>query len=270
MILDDVIRAAVRDVMAEVLLPIIETDAFQARLAAVIAERSAAHPIQPCPPEGAEASAAPMEAEEESPAPEGEAEDGPNPAWFPGSGPGRRLTKEGMAELRAMAKRRIPVKRIARMLGMSEPAARRQVKNLAGAANASSTPDQPVVNPKMAAPDAHTVVVVPAAVVPAPSQPAAPSLAFGQAGSAKAALLRRDPETGNTIATPAAPIDAGQLEPVPASYEDALDWLFAELRRQKMPAAEIETRLAQLSTKQVLATCNAQRVKAGLSPYVLT
>jgi hypothetical protein len=140
----------------------------------------------------------------------------------------------------------------------------------------ASKPDVQVDVPVIGA-EARTVAVVPAAEVPALIVPPAPlKIALPTLPApAKLILPAAPPKAAPAVHHPhtpreAVPMDPAQLEPVPASYEDALDWLFAELTRQKMQPAEIETRLAAMTTKQLLATCNAQRVKAGLSPYVLT
>jgi hypothetical protein len=148
-------------------------------------------------------------------------------------------------------------------------AKKRAARAAATPATAGGTPAETGVNPKInldhaSKPDVQVMQPVP----PLPSPEAFPAAAMREAAAERDATPQpsiRHPHTP----TPATPMDPARLEPVPASYEDALDWLFAELQRQKMQPAEIETRLAALSTKQLLATCNAQRVKAGLSPYVL-
>lgn len=208
-----------------------------------------------------------------APTPEPTAAEASNPAWFKGEGKRRRMTEEGLLQLRAMVGKGFSAGRIAQRLGMTHSSVQRQMKLLAGTPKEGSAPGQNGVNhkkPDPATPEAKTVAVVPAAEVQAPRQPAATSIPRAQIGAMVAARLPRDVDTGRTIPTQAAPTDPAQLEPVPASYEDALDWLFAHLVREKMKPAEVETRLAALTTKQLLATCNAQRVKAGLSPYVLT
>lgn len=65
----------------------------------------------------------------------------------------------------------------------------------------------------------------------------------------------------------APPPDLSALEPVDATIEDARDWLYAELHRQKLGHAEIEARLAIFTAPGLLAECNAHRLKQGLSPY---
>jgi hypothetical protein len=131
---------------------------------------------------------------------------------------------------------------------ITKPARKRSAEQVAPA------PTEDGVNPKMAEPAPAPVCVG----VDLASQPDVQVVQVVPAA--------RHPHTP----TPAAPMDPAQLEPVPASYEDALDWLLAHVAREGLNMAEVETRLAQLSTKQLLATCNAQRVKAGLSPYVMT
>lgn len=257
--LDDVVRTAIRDVMREVIEPLIPTEAFQRRLAEVIAERSAQHRIVPAEPVPAPSFPSPAMRQGE---PQAVAATAQPPAPRPAANlRGYRLSDAAVERARAayfdaggsLAKAAVKasmpkttISTLAGRLGWREM--------LLGAA---------------------AKTVVPAETKPAPRQPVASSLVPGQlarslAGSAKAAQLPRDPATGLTMPTEAAPMDPAQLEPVPASYEDVLDWLFAELRRQNMAPAEIEARFAAMSTKQLLATCNAQRVKAGLSPYVLT
>lgn len=219
-----------------------------------------------------------------------------------GEGPGRRLTDAGRARLKELAGEGLLPGAIARELGVSrvsrgsvvlrlgedaqpaETATARVERDLARAekvrayqrerlrkARAAKKQTPPASEPARA-PVARTIVVVPAAEVPAPRIPPAPSALV---------MARHVPAVAARVAAPAplkpqhapkppAPMDPAQLEPVPASYEDALDWLFAHLDREGLNTAEIEARLAQISTKQLLATCNAQRVKLGLSPYLVS
>jgi len=241
------------------------------------------------------------------PAPADPVEEAPTPApaatgpWTAGEGSRRRLTEAGLARVSALLAEGKTDSQIAAEMGITRRAVQlRRTNGTESAATWATTPQpdrdlaraeknrqyqrewyrkrrakggthgeaEPVVigvqvDVPVIVADARTVAVVPAAEVPARIVPPAPL---------KIALPKPPAPASHHPHTPreAVPMDPAQLEPVPASYEDALDWLFAELTRQKMPTAEIETRLAQLSTKQLLATCNAQRVKAGLSPYVLT
>lgn len=73
-----------------------------------------------------------------------------------------------------------------------------------------------------------------------------------------------------TPPTPASPVDPLILEPVPASIEDARDWLYEELLRERgkrASHAEIEARLALFTPPGLLAECNARRLRHGLPPY---
>ncbi len=217
-------------------------------------------------------------------------------AWAIGAGAGRRLTDAGRARLKELAAQGLLPGAIARELGVSrgsvvlrlgdeqrpaEPATARVERDLARAEKLRAYQRERVRKARAAKhrapapqPEAKTVVVVPAHQVPAPRIPPPPStLVMARHVPAVAARLAQSapvPAKPQHAPNPALPMDPAQLEPVPASYEDALDWLFAHLVREGLNTAEIEGRLAQLSTKQLLATCNAQRIKAGLSPYVLS
>lgn len=71
----------------------------------------------------------------------------------------------------------------------------------------------------------------------------------------------------------APPPNTKALEPVPASEEDARDWLYAEMQREggkRISHAEIEQRLAILTSAGIVAECNTRRIKHGLSPYALS
>lgn len=80
---------------------------------------------------------------------------------------------------------------------------------------------------------------------------------------AKVAARRHEPKA------PLEAVPAAGLEPVPASPDDAADWLTGALQRERLSPAEIEQRLAILRPAGVLAECNARRVKLGLPPYVI-
>jgi hypothetical protein len=294
--LDDIIRRAIHSVMRDILAPVVETEEFRVRLASAIAARCVAQRV---PKPRIEKQIEPIQASAPAAGP-----------WTVGEGSRRRLTEAGLARLAELLPEKSDTQIAAelgitrravetRRKEGTKPAAtwptKTQAEREAEAAEkrrayqrewlrkrregkTAPAAAEDGVNPKMAEPalaEPKTVAVVPAAVVPAPKVPPAPvimptTVPRAQAGALAAARLPRDPQTGRSIPTPAAPMDPAQLEPVPASYEDALDWLLAHVAREGLNMAEVETRLAQLSTKQLLATCNAQRVKAGLSPYVLT
>lgn len=68
-------------------------------------------------------------------------------------------------------------------------------------------------------------------------------------------------------ARPLEAVPATGLEPVPASHDDAADWLTGALTRERLSPAEIEQRLAVLTPAGVLAECNTRRRRLGLPPY---
>lgn len=59
------------------------------------------------------------------------------------------------------------------------------------------------------------------------------------------------------------------LQPVPASVEDARDWLYAELTRRGLSHLKIEARWMVLSAAETVAACNALRLEHGLPPYAV-
>lgn len=66
------------------------------------------------------------------------------------------------------------------------------------------------------------------------------------------------------------PAPPPRLEPVPAALEDARDWLYEEMLRERggrATHAEIEQRLAPLTPRGVLAECNVRRLRHGLPPF---
>lgn len=71
----------------------------------------------------------------------------------------------------------------------------------------------------------------------------------------------------------AKPPALGQLEPVPASIEDAKDWLYEELVRERGKRAnhaEIEARIAMFTPTGLLREVNTRRLRHGLPPYVIS
>lgn len=283
------ISRVVAEAMAQQFPPLM--DALAERVAAMVVER-----LAPATP--AETVQSPMHAastqtlvehlpkfaqgDETAPAPEDQ------PLTI-GKGAGKRLTDAGRARLKELAGKGMLPGAIARELGVSrgsvvlrlgdeerpaEPAGAQAERDLARAEKlrayqrervrkaraAKKHPATPDAEPPPV-PASKTVVVVPAAVAPAPRQPATPDIR---------ALAAKVAQRGRAQCNPPAPMDPAQLEPVPASYEDALDWLYAHLYREGLKTAEIETRLAQATTKQIIASCNAMRVKLGLSPYVVS
>jgi len=147
--------------------------------------------------------------------------------------------------------------------------------------------DVPVVNDKEVDPPASTMPVEPPKPAPLDEEGlrrawADPKLRRADImrahGISEGELDRRARDLGlgakardfaQVAAVPLPPSAAG-LEPVPASEEDARDWLFAQLKRERMTEAEIEIRMAQADRKAIFAGCNARRVKLGLPPYVPT
>ncbi len=84
--------------------------------------------------------------------------------------------------------------------------------------------------------------------------------------------------TPETVALPnrtpneAPPPDLSALEAVPASIEDATNWLYEELLRERgarAKHAEIEQRLALFTPRGLLTECNTRRVRHGLPPYAI-
>ncbi len=67
----------------------------------------------------------------------------------------------------------------------------------------------------------------------------------------------------------AATVDRSALLPVRATVEDAQDWLYSELLRAGHKHEAAMERLAIFTPAGLVRECNALRVRAGLSPYVV-
>jgi hypothetical protein len=68
--------------------------------------------------------------------------------------------------------------------------------------------------------------------------------------------------------TPGQPGKRAVLLPVPATAEDAKDWLYQEWRRRGLAHAAIQERLMQLTDQGAMREANLLRVSLGLPPYL--
>ena len=203
-------------------------------------------------------------------------EPAPDPAWFRGAGHGRRLTEEGFAQLRAMLDRKLPVKQIARILGMSPSSASRQMKILASAAKALSTADQSGVNPEEAQPAPEVLGVDLAAgpdvqvvaPVPVPAAPEAPALILPPPPPA---IVMPAPAAPARLILPAAPPPPPRPKSTPqvitTTHKDVRVWLIASMKAGGLTLVQAEDRVGFMTHDQALAEANLRRARAGHPPF---
>lgn len=291
MFLDDVIRAAVRDVMREVLEPIIETDAFQARLAAMIAERSAQHPPIPVAVDG-------------TPAP-------PSTAWVVGAGPGRRLTEAGLTHLQSLQAAGKHSADIAVEMGISRRAV--DLRSGPGASTAASNhsraakPEEVIARAKTLFLGGKSTTEIgralgapkttvhgwkkrhgwqrgqPVSRAPTAEPPAAPIPPVSAAPLAPAAAAQK------TVAVvPAAEVPAPRqpaapilLAPTPApppkrtpavittTTKEVRAWLIAAMKAGGLSLTQAQDRVGFMTHEQALAEANQRRTRAAYPPFAL-
>lgn len=267
--LEEAIRRGVQAAIREALAPIMETPDFQKRLAMHIAARCAAAGVRK--PEGA----APLLRETAPIA----------LPWSFGTGPGRRLTQAGIAEMRRLAEQRLSTGEIARALGVTTRAVNRhigtrehirpsQAEREAVAAEkrrayqrerlrkvrGEKKPEQQPNKATPPAPAATTVVVVPAAVVPAPRQPTVQQVVE--------ALKPKVAEKRAPVAPPPAPVKP-KAEPqvIITTTNDVRAWLIASLKAGGMTQLQAMDRVGFMTHDQALAEANQRRLRAGYPPF---
>lgn len=199
--LDAIIRSAIIGVFREFLKPIVETEEFHTRLASTIAARCVAERV-------------------------------PKPAMT------RPIKPIFDADEAREAKRTRQ-----REWKRKSDAKKRAARAATDGARVSETASEPVVNNKYAdePQDAHTVVVVPAAVVPAPHQPPVPTLP---------PMPSRPAPTVITTTT-----------------KDVRAWLIASMKAGGLTQMQAEDRVGFMTHDQALAEANQRRARAGHPPF---
>lgn len=220
----------------------------------------------------------------DAPAEAAPAEAAPTPAalpWSFGTGPGRRLTQAGIAEMRRLAEQRLGTGEIAHALGVTTRAVNRhlgsrehirpsQAERDAVAAEkrrayqrerirkvrGEKKPEQQPAESATPAAAAATVVVAPAAEAPARRQPAVTQAV--EALQAKIAEKR----------TPPAPVKP-KAEPqvIVTTTKDVRAWLIASLKAGGLTQLQAMDRVGFMTHDQALKDANQRRLRAGYPPF---